>query len=141
MKVSKKVMRFMNQDEIRRLIEASRDSYIYPLIITALHTGMRKSELFNLMWSDVNFDQQMITVQSKGDWHTKNYKSRSLQLTPVLYEVLKAHRQLHLEFRIQNDYVLNATFKKMEQIGYKTCLPNIKNLPVHLLVLWRYWQH
>ena len=105
MKVSKKVMRFLNQDEIRRLIEASRDSYIYPLIMTALHTGMRKSELFNLMWSDVNFDQQMITVQSKGDWHTKNYRSRTLQLTPVLYEVLKVHRQLYLELRIQNDYV------------------------------------
>lgn len=105
MKVSKKAMRFLNQEEIRRLIEASRDSYIYPLIMTALHTGMRKSELFNLKWTDVNFDQRIITVQSKDDWHTKNYKSRTLQLTPALYEVLKAHRQLHLELRIQNDYV------------------------------------
>jgi integrase len=105
MKVSKKAMRFLNQEEIRRLIEASRDSYIYPLIITALHTGMRKSELFNLAWSDINFDQHTVTVQSKSDWHTKNYRSRTLQLTPVLYEVLKAHRLLHLELGIQNDYV------------------------------------
>jgi integrase len=104
MKVPKKAMRFLNQDEIHRLIEASRDYYIYPLIMTALHTGMRKSELFNLTWSDINFDQRIVTIQSKSDWHTKNYKSRVLQLTPILYEVLKAHRQLHLELRIKNDY-------------------------------------
>lgn len=69
------------------------------------HTGMRKSGLFNLAWSDINFDQHTVTVQSKSDWHTKNYRSRTLQITPVLYEVLKVHRQLHPELRIQNDYV------------------------------------
>jgi len=105
MKVSKKTMRFLNQNEIRLLMEASKDSYIYPLVMTALHTGMRKSELFNLAWSDISFDQNTVTVQSKSDWHTKNYKSRTLQLTPVLHEVLKIHRQTHLELRIKNDYV------------------------------------
>jgi integrase len=44
-----------------------------------------------------------VTIQSNDNWHTKNYKPRVLQLTPVLYEVLKAHKQLHLE--LQNDYV------------------------------------
>jgi len=105
MRVSKNVARFLNQDEIQRLIEASRDSYIYTLIMTALHTGMRKSELLNLKWSEIDFQQRTVTIQSNDDWHTKNYKPRVLQLIPVLYEVLKAHRQLHLELGIQSDYV------------------------------------
>jgi len=40
--------------------------------VAALHTGMRKSELLNLKWSDISFNQRTITVQAKEDWHTKN---------------------------------------------------------------------
>jgi len=49
MKVPKRSPRFLHQEEIRRLVEAAMGSHIYPLIMTALHTGMRKSELFNLI--------------------------------------------------------------------------------------------
>ncbi len=63
--------------------------------MTALHTGMRKSELLNLKWTDVDFDQCTVTVQAKDDWHTKNYKSQTLQLTPALYEILREHRKQH----------------------------------------------
>ena len=80
--------RFLNQDEIQRLIEGAYGSHIYPLIVTALHTGMRKSELLNLKWTDIDFQQGTLSVQSKKDWHTKNYMSRTLQLTPVLRDVL-----------------------------------------------------
>jgi integrase len=45
MKVPRNPARFLNQGEIRRLIEASKDSYIHPFIVTAIHTGMRKSEV------------------------------------------------------------------------------------------------
>ena len=48
MKVTKNPPRFLSQEEIKRLIEASVGFYIHPLIVTALHTGMRKGELFNL---------------------------------------------------------------------------------------------
>ncbi len=48
MRIPEKPKRFLNQVEIERLIEAANGSHIFPLIVTALHTGMRKSELFNL---------------------------------------------------------------------------------------------
>jgi len=90
-KLVKNPPRFLSEEEIERLAEAARKYYIYPLIVTALHTGMRKSELFNLKWSDVDFEHSTITVQSKDDWHTKNYKSRVLALTPRLCSVLLEH--------------------------------------------------
>ena len=67
-KLIKNSARFLSQYEIQKLIEGARGSHIYPLIVTALHTGMRKSELLNLKWSDIDFDQGTITVQSKKDW-------------------------------------------------------------------------
>lgn len=105
MKVPEKSPRFLNRQEIQRLTEAAKSSHIYPLIMTALHKGMRKSELFNLKWSDIDFSQHVVTVQSKDDWHTKNYKSRAIQLTPALYKVLREHRKLHLELGLQSEYV------------------------------------
>ena len=83
--------------------------------MTALHTGMRKSELLNLTWSDIDFSQRTITVQSKDGWHTKNYKPRTLQLTPALYELLQAHRRLHLEMGVQSEYVFTYQGKRIKR--------------------------
>ncbi len=114
MKVPKNPPRFLNQEEIHWLIKASKGSHIYPLIVTAIHTGMRKSELLNLRWSDIDFDQHIITVQSKSDWHTKNYKSRTIQLTPVLYNVLMEHRQLQSQFGVDSEYVFTYQGKRIK---------------------------
>jgi len=115
LKVPERVPRFLGQEEIRRLVKAAKSSHIYPIIVTALHTGMRKSELFNLQWSDIDFDQDIVTIQSKDDWHTKNYKSRTIQLTPVLYKVLMNHRQLHLELDNRSEYVFTYRGKQIKR--------------------------
>ncbi len=58
--------RVLNQDEINALLEACKGSHIYPIIVTALHTGMRKSELLNLGWSDIDFGQQISVANTFG---------------------------------------------------------------------------
>jgi integrase len=105
MKVPEKPHRFLSQEEIERLVEAAKESYIHPLIVTVLHTGMRRSELFNLKWSDIDFDQKTVTVQAKEDWHTKNYKSRTIQLTPALEKVLREQRKSQSELGVRSEYV------------------------------------
>ncbi|HGJ64194.1 TPA: site-specific integrase, partial [bacterium] len=105
LKVPKRNKKFLSQQEIQKLLDSASESYIYPIILTGLHTGMRKSELFNLKWTDIDFDQKMITVQCKDDWHTKNYGTRTLSMTPILYNALKAHQQQQLEMGIKNGYV------------------------------------
>ena len=105
MRVAVNPARFLNQVEITRLTEAARASHIYPLITTALHTGMRKSELLNLKWSDIDLKQQTITVQSKDDWHTKNYKARIFDLTPVLHDVLRQHEAGQPDPPLRTEYV------------------------------------
>ncbi len=102
--------RFLSEEEIDRLTKAARKYYIYPLIVTALHTGMRKSELFNLKWSDVDFEHRTITVQSKDDWHTTNYRSRVLALTPRLHNVLLEHHSRNGH----SDYVFTFRGRKLK---------------------------
>jgi integrase len=114
LRVPKRNMRFLNQQEIQRLLNAASKSYIYPIIVTALHTGMRKSELFNLKWTDVDFEHQLITIQSNEDWHTKNYGARTLSITPNLYDVLISHHQQQLEMNIKSGYVFTYRGEKIK---------------------------
>jgi len=138
MKVPEKPHRFLNQEEIRRLVEATRGSHIYPIIVTALHTGMRKSELLNLKWADVDFDHGTVTVQAKADWHTKNYRSRVLQLTPMLYEVLREQRDRQSELGFQSGYVLTYQGERIKR-GIRDSLrtavrkAGLQNVTLHTL--------
>jgi len=138
MRIVKNPSLFLKQDEIFRLLEAAKDYYIYPIIMTALHTGMRKSELFNLKWTDIDFDQRTIMVQSKPDWHTKNYKSRTLQITPSLYKALFEHRNQQAELRIESEYIFTYKGEQIRDSIKKSLRTvvrkaGIKNVTLHTL--------
>jgi integrase len=90
------VTRFLSNEEIKKLFAACHGSgsiFLYPFVATALYTGMRKSELFHLEWSDVDFEGQVIRVQPKVDWHTKNYKMRAIPIHPDLLKILRGYWQ------------------------------------------------
>ena len=113
LKVAKRFPRYLSLEEIDRLLYACRGMYIYPIVMTAIHTGMRKSELLNLWWSDVDFENREISIQPKKDWHTKNYRSRKAYMTPVLYETLREHRRFHVRNGIKSDYVFTYKGKRI----------------------------
>ena len=80
--------RFLNENEIEALFEATKGTVFYPMVATALYAGLRRSELIWLEWKDIG--RGTITVQSKVGWHTKSYRSRSIPLHPRLKEILEA---------------------------------------------------
>jgi integrase/recombinase XerD len=66
-----KIRRTLKQTEIVKLILAAEVSrhlcrgYAYEIIMFALFTGMRRSELRTLCWDDINFESGKIAVQAK----------------------------------------------------------------------------
>jgi len=76
-------LRFLTVDEIGRLIRAC-SPHLKPIVITALNTGMRKSEILNLKWKDVDFVNRTITVRK-----SKNNEVRIIPINGVLYKILK----------------------------------------------------
>ncbi len=64
------------------------------LIILAMATGMRKSELLNLVWSDIDFAAKTIDVSPKMEtektwvWLIKDADARTLPLTDGLVQLL-----------------------------------------------------
>lgn len=78
--------RFLEDDEIDRLIKVakieyrkktSKQSHLYPIIVTALLTGMRIGELLNLNWNDIDFKKDIIIVRGE------TAKSRRFRAIPM----------------------------------------------------------
>lgn len=97
LKEERRPPKYMRLDEVERFIEASRGIYLYGMMVCALTTGMRKSELCNLEWSDIDFDANTITIQPKEDWRPKDRDYRTLEMTPVLRDTLLAERERRID--------------------------------------------
>ena len=52
-----------------------------------LLTGMRKGELKNLTWNDINFQLGIIFIQVKEGWNPKT-DERIIPISPVLNRIL-----------------------------------------------------
>jgi integrase len=80
----------LTTDEESLLLQKCLDStfpYIYPIVVMALSTGMRREEIQLLHWSNLNFDRKTVTV---GKSKTSNGTGRVIHLNVRAFEVVKA---------------------------------------------------
>lgn len=62
-------VRYLKEDEEKRLFKALPD-YLKGIVIVALNTGLRKSNILELKWEQVNFDFKFIEIlENKGNKH------------------------------------------------------------------------
>ncbi|PWE32867.1 site-specific integrase [Maritimibacter sp. 55A14] len=83
------------KDEIRTMIDKAPDQH-RPLIVTALFTGMRISELRGLTWDCVDFDKTVIRVEKRADRFNEMGRPKSrtskrvIPMAPTVVSTLKA---------------------------------------------------
>jgi integrase len=81
------------KDELRAMLEHA--GRLRPLLITAVFTGLRASELRGLTWDDVDFDAKTLTVRQRADrWDTlgapkSDSGKRTIPLAPVVVSALR----------------------------------------------------
>ncbi len=80
------IPRFLSKEEEERLMKALKtvSTHLKPLIWLGLKTGMRRSEIFNLKWKDIDFKYGNIHVLN-----TKSGKARIIPLAQSLREMLE----------------------------------------------------
>jgi integrase len=65
-KVTNVKTEFLTDEELKRLLQAIKDDinpYAGPVMLTALYTGMRKSEILRLEWHDVDVEHGFIHIR------------------------------------------------------------------------------
>lgn len=67
---------------------ASESDILYLVVVIALSTGMRQSEIMNLTWSQIDFIRQQIILEK-----TKNKTCRTIPLASRALELLKKHAE------------------------------------------------
>jgi integrase len=83
-------VRFLSDSEQVRLLKAcqqSRTPALYPVVLLALTTGARKTEISTLRWRAVDLDRGMIRLEQ-----TKNGERRGVPMPQMTREVLLAWR-------------------------------------------------
>lgn len=108
-------IRFLNESEKNRLLEAckkSNSSCLYPIVVLALSTGMRKGEILSLQWENIDIGKGAILLQT-----TKNGERRLVPLVGLSHELLK---------KIQSESETKLVF------------PSIKdpNIPIDIRSAW-----
>ncbi|MCG2706883.1 MAG: site-specific integrase [Candidatus Omnitrophica bacterium] len=83
-KENNKRLRFLEQEEIEKLL-ANCSEHLKPIVICALHTGMRKSEILHLKWRDCDFRRNIIYVTE-----SKNGERREIPMDEFLKKTLIA---------------------------------------------------
>ncbi|MDA9982494.1 site-specific integrase [Gammaproteobacteria bacterium] len=86
------IERYLSDDELKRLRESlnSCDSQLANIVTLALHTGMRRGEMFNLKWADIDFKRSQLTVQASG---TKTGKRRYIALNATALNMLNQRKE------------------------------------------------
>ena len=80
-------IRYLQTEEIKTLLDACND-HIRPIVFTALNTGMRKAEILNLKWANVDLKNMKIIVNN-----AKNNKTRVIPINNSLYHELSGLRR------------------------------------------------
>jgi len=76
---------WLDQDKFEKLLVHARADLQYVMIV-AFETGMRKSEIKRLQWSQVDLDEGVIRLAPQD---TKTGKARNVHLTKRAFEVIK----------------------------------------------------
>lgn len=82
------------REEIKAIVEAGTGRW-RPILLTAIFTGLRASELRGLRWADVDFDKRELHVRQRADRYAAIGKpksesgERTVPLTPLVLNILR----------------------------------------------------
>jgi len=102
-------MRTLAPVEVEALLDAAKDNNYYPVIYTAVSTGLRQAELLGLRWRDIDLDMLCISVSQVlykrgGVCQLKEPKTshsrRRVAMTPKLALFLREYKvEMELLYR------------------------------------------
>ena len=113
-------VRFLNEQERQRLLDnckESRSLFLYPIVVLALSTGMRRGEILGLRWRDVDLCNKRVVIQE-----TKNGERRAV---PLVGNSLQLIEKLKINARgAKDDYIFHSPENRTKRCSIRTAWCN-----------------
>ena len=81
---------YLSFEEFNKLLESTVNDPIHNIIMFAGMTGLRRNEIVNLKWCDVDFAKKLLIVRNTDTFTTKTGKMRSVPLNSTVYALLQS---------------------------------------------------
>jgi len=121
-------VRYLETDEEERLFIAIDElfPYLRPIVKCALYTGMRKSEILKLQWSQIDFKYKFIEVLA-----SKSGKSRKIPISTKLFKILTCLKNNNNKYVFVNPKTVTAYKDIKKSFNIVTKKANVLNFRFH----------
>ncbi|MCE7881616.1 MAG: site-specific integrase [Candidatus Jettenia sp. AMX1] len=85
--IQKNKQRFLSKEEISKVLDVTKGTYLENLVKAAVYTGMRRRELLYLQYQDIDICKMTIHIKNKQDFTIKSKGERILPLHKNLESV------------------------------------------------------
>jgi integrase len=110
--------KYFTELQFQKVLNAIDFAPLKEIVVFAANTGVRISELINLAWTDVNFNNMTIRISNKDDFETKSKRERTIPLNETAYDVLSGIERKgdyifsRLDGQKRDKHFISRSFKK-----------------------------
>jgi integrase len=103
---------FLTKEDFQKLLSIIEEEWFKEVIVFAVCTGLRRSELIHLQWGCVDLQRKIIRIESSYTFRTKSGRSRVIPLSETACYLLQRK-----QFRDPSEYVFALNGKKYTMVG------------------------
>jgi integrase len=81
---------FFSKSDFRNLLAVIKEGWLRDTVVFATLTGLRRGEIVNLRWQDVDLKRRVIQIQSNPTFKTKQGQKRVIPLNDTAFYLLQA---------------------------------------------------
>jgi len=86
---------FFTPQDFQKLILTIEEDWLRAIVLLAAATGMRRGEVLNLSWSDVDLEKRYLIVRTTPTYKTKSGRMRTIPLNDIALSVLRSKTPTH----------------------------------------------
>jgi integrase/recombinase XerC len=101
---------YFTKEDFQRLLNMITEQWLKEIVLLATLTGMRRGEIVNLRWQDVDLQRKVIQIQSNATFKTKQGKRRAIPMSEVAFHLLQSRFG-----KGTSEYVFSLTDQKISE--------------------------
>jgi len=98
-----------SKEDFQRLLGVIKEQWLKDLILFTVTTGLRRAEVLNCQWKDVELDRRLVHIHSTPTFRVKCGKRRTIPLNGVATQILLAKRSRNES----GDYVFTLNGRRL----------------------------